>query len=574
LILNLGLRYEYVPPISDRDNLLGTFDPAAPTGLVQQGKQVSQLYHNSKDDFGPRLGLAWDITGKGTTVLRVGGSIVYNSDQSLKVFLNSGNAGLGFAPTGFALINVNGTTAAPAGTNGNIQTGTVSLPVGGIPWVVNTPIFGGATASGLACGNGLAVPGNPAVTNPAPCNIGGIDPNLRRAYVTTWNLAIQHAFTSTLSLNVAYVGDHGTHLGANINLNQPIGPANAKTAPNEQTERPYYSRFPYFGNITNYTSFARSNYNALQTTLTERAGHGLTLTAGYSFSHSLDDTSSETGYTAIYTGNANLEYANSDTDPRHNLSVTASYNIPGKKSPGQFLEGWQVNTVVHALGGVPFSAFDSSSDLLGSGGSTLWTLLGNPRNFVAGTPATIPCFGQPGVPASGGNPAVAAGSFTKASNCTTTTAGTFANPVAGMPAACVAAATSEATNPAVVAAGDPNSTGLKALANFGCYFQNGSAIVPPAQGTLGTMSRTALRAAPFQEWDLSVTKSWRFKERLTAQFRAEAFNVINHTQFASPSSNPNSPSSFGQTQATPNSNNPVVGEGGPRQVQFGLKLIF
>jgi hypothetical protein len=156
----------------------------------------------------------------------------------------------------------------------------------------------------------------------------------------------------------------------------------------------------------------------------------------------------------------------------------------------------------------------------------------------------------------------------------TTTAGTFANPVAGMPAACVAAATSEATNPAVVAAGDPNSTGLKALANFGCYFQNGSAIVPPAQGTLGTMSRTALRAAPFQEWDLSVTKSWRFKERLTAQFRAEAFNVINHTQFASPSSNPNSPSSFGQTQATPNSNNPVVGEGGPRQVQFGLKLIF
>ena len=73
---------------------------------------------------------------------------------------------------------------------------------------------------------------------------------------------------------------------------------------------------------------------------------------------------------------------------------------------------------------------------------------------------------------------------------------------------------------------------------------------------------------------MSIAKSWKFKERLTAQFRAEAFNLINHTQFAQPASNIAAPGTFGIATATPNSNNPIVGEGGPRQIQFGLKLIF
>ena len=71
-----------------------------------------------------------------------------------------------------------------------------------------------------------------------------------------------------------------------------------------------------------------------------------------------------------------------------------------------------------------------------------------------------------------------------------------------------------------------------------------------------------------------MTKSWKLNERFSAQLRAELFNIMNHTQYATPSTNPNAPTSFGVTQATPNSNDPVVGEGGARQIQFGLKLIF
>ena len=92
------------------------------------------------------------------------------------------------------------------------------------------------------------------------------------------------------------------------------------------------------------------------------------MTANYSYSHSLDDSSAETGYTATYSGNPNLDYAYSDQDPRNNFSLKLSYAIPGRKAPGQMLEGWEVNTVVHAIGGVPFDSYDTSNDLFGTGG--------------------------------------------------------------------------------------------------------------------------------------------------------------------------------------------------------------
>ena len=78
LTLNLGLRYEYEPPVRDRNNLFGNFDASAPTGLVQQTGGNS-IYNSDFNNVAPRLGLAWDITGKGTTVLRAGAGIVYST---------------------------------------------------------------------------------------------------------------------------------------------------------------------------------------------------------------------------------------------------------------------------------------------------------------------------------------------------------------------------------------------------------------------------------------------------------------------------------------------------------------
>jgi hypothetical protein len=142
-----------------------------------------------------------------------------------------------------------------------------------------------------------------------------------------------------------------------------------------------------------------------------------------------------------------------------------------------------------------------------------------------------------------------------------------------MPAACVTAAAAEAINPNVPLT-TASATGLMSLASAGCYLMGNSVIVPPAQGTYGTMGKDAFRAPMFTQWDLAIAKTWQIKERLTTQFRAEFYNVINKTRYSSPASNPSSPANFGASQSTPESVNPVIGSGSPRKIQFALKFTF
>jgi hypothetical protein len=92
---------------------------------------------------------------------------------------------------------------------------------------------------------------------------------------------------------------------------------------------------------------------------------------------------------------------------------------------------------------------------------------------------------------------------------------------------------------------------------------------------------------PYYNWDLSVSKNWRFRERLTAQLRAEFFNVLNHANISNPFGGPGGtnqytdPSGtkgtlFGVRPQTPDvtSSNALLGSGGPRSMQLGLKLLF
>jgi hypothetical protein len=147
-----------------------------------------------------------------------------------------------------------------------------------------------------------------------------------------------------------------------------------------------------------------------------------------------------------------------------------------------------------------------------------------------------------------------------------------------MPPACVSAASSLPTNPSVPSS-DPKSTGLKSLAALGCYISGNSVIVPPAQGTFGTMSRNMFRGGGLRLWDLSARKKIRFGERLGAEFQFDMYNVTNSPQYASPSGSGaslTSPGVFGTSSATPNvaNGNVVQGSGGARRFQFGLKFTF
>ena len=120
-----------------------------------------------------------------------------------------------------------------------------------------------------------------------------------------------------------------------------------------------------------------------------------------------------------------------------------------------------------------------------------------------------------------------------------------------------------------------------ALANYGCYAQGGGFLTPPALGTVGNVGRNRFRAPNYYNVDMSIGKEWKFKERYSAQFRAEFFNLFNRADFALPAANssgldPGAASQFGCACATADvqGNNPVLGSGGPRHIQFGLKLLF
>ncbi len=110
---------------------------------------------------------------------------------------------------------------------------------------------------------------------------------------------------------------------------------------------------------------------------------------------------------------------------------------------------------------------------------------------------------------------------------------------------------------------------------------NGSVIVPPAQGTFGDIPRNAFRGQGEHYLDLSITKNWNIKERVTAQFRAEMFNVLNVVNYAAPANGGTtsayaSPALFGTSGGTPDVANgaPVFGTAGPRKIQLGAKFIF
>lgn len=548
LTLNLGFRYEAVPPVTEANNLFGNFDPTSPTGLIQQSGG-HPVYNGAYDNFEPRFGLAWDVTGKGTTVVRAGAGVTYGVYPLLDLIGSTQGATLNNIPTGFKLVAANGSVIPSPGTQ---QTGSLSLLPAQMQWIAGQPIFNSSGAS-LACGNGIK-------PNPASCGINVIDKNFKLTRVFTWSFGVQHAFNNNLSMDISYVGNHGNQSGiidANAATPGPTGASGTNPLTNEQLRRPYYNQFPYLSTIQYLTNNEYSNYNSLQASLTQRVSHGLYFTVGYTYSHALDMGSDELMDQLLMDArHPQLDYGNAGFDVRHSLTVAWTYAIPGLKTPGQFLEGWQINSAMTFLSPFPWAAVDSTDDISGTGDlQDRWTLVGNPSDFKVGGLRTVPCFAG-----------TLSSKFGKA-GCTV-----------GLPAACINAASAEPNGP-VGSTGQP-STGIAQLNAIGCYMQGSSVIVPPAQGTFGTMSRDQLRSTiPFYNWDFSIFKSWKFKERWNAQFRAEFFNLINHPQYqdqgqgSGNTSSLGSPGSFGNAQAEAGAPS-ITGTGLPRRIQLGLKLTF
>ena len=360
LTLNFGVRYEYASVIKESRNRLGNFDPNSATGLIQAGiGGVSGPYNPDHTNFAPRLGFAWDVNGKGKTVLRGGASLVYETINWEAMLAFNNAFGLGNVPTG-AIIDAAGNTAG-----GTITAGNLAIPPGMPQWDSGQRIYGpNVSASILNCFDN-------------PCPIMSVDRKLTTPYVWNWNLNLQHSFTPNLSMEVAYVGNHGSNLVGIRDINQPpvgtdYSPA-CNTDPNcDQDARPYNAKFSYLSNIFQMGNVYRSNYNGLQFTLNARNYHGLSMVAGYTYAHALDAVGAnwDFGYGAGLPQDSyhlGREYANSDFDIRHRVTLSLTYAIPGRSGAWQMREGWELNSIVTLQSSQPWGPIDLGTDAAGTG---------------------------------------------------------------------------------------------------------------------------------------------------------------------------------------------------------------
>jgi hypothetical protein len=545
--LNYGLRYEYFTVMRDANNLIGNWDPTV--GFEQVGVNINSAYNGYHKDFSPRLGIAWDIGGKGKTVVRAGGGVYYVDlvaaalvDQTQ---IPGKASGLTAIPTAYST-GANG-KAPPLNPLANGGIGTASLGFSGsqLNWSLAGPIFPAGTfgsSAGFSCGDGPAVKGVKATNDPAACNITAIDKNIVPPRVVTWTMGIQRTLTNNFTLEVNYIGDHSNNLVGvqDINAIDPTNPlensigAGSCNHCESITHRPYYGQFPYLQYINWLSNIDRSNFNALQSTLTARGYHGLGFVGAYTYGHALDVYSTARGiHTPQNNLNPDADYGASDFDQRHHFSFTLNYAIPGRKGFGQMLEGWSVNSAVLIQSGLPWGPTDTSDNSKsGDKRSDRWDFFGNPSDFKGGK-YYIP-FYRPDQPA----------------------------PFNVFPAICTqdAAAVGATSN----------------LTKFGCFAQGSSVLIAPPTGTYGTAARNLFRDDGFRDWDFSLFKNWTVKERLTAQFRVEVFNILNHSILATPPNSGLKQGQIGSALQTPDSagQNPLLGTGGARAMQLGLKLLF
>ena len=564
MTLNFGLRYDVTFPIKDSRNLLANYVPTLPNGqtggIVQVGDGISSPYPTRYNNLSPRLGFAWDIFGTGKTVLRGGGGIIFEQ-PSIRTFMFSGGG-----------LNLNPTTAALGVTpgNGSINAFLVSS--------TNTSLINWGTGPGPVFPSS-ATEGCSAASQ---CNVFAVAPNLSTPYVENWNLNIQQELSPTALLQVAYVGNHGVNLYSVLDINQvdpnsPLeSPANCDHC--ESAGRPLNANcsvaqgglglggpcFPYIGFLDQLGNQGNSIYHSLQVTFTKRYSHGLYFLAGYTYAHAIDTATSNT---PSNTPQNNLDYAaergNADFDIRNRLTLSLSYDLPSRKSPWQLLQGWQVASIVTIEGSEPYSLYDFSDDISLTGEfEDRWDISGPPGN-IHWSPTTPPNYIQPTSFNTDANQNVISGTTPQAQQCVN----------AALAAGGQAAANQLNGNPNFTnVAGFPSTAG-------GCYVEGSTALTPPAPGTFGNMGRNIFRGPAFREWDFSISKIWKFNERIKMQLRGEFFNILNHPNFDvfSLNNDVSVPSAVGTAIFTPDlgsASNPVLGTGGSRHIQLGAKIIW
>ena len=354
--VNLGIRWDYLPPAYDKNNNLSDFDPATVSVKVAGQNGNSRTLHDTVyHDFSPHVGFAW--TFMPNTVLRAGTAISY---------LNLLNSTTQFHELSDNIPNYfSNTVYQNLFTNGQYT------------------LHGGFPRSTLLAYPPLNMPqGNAYYERPS-------DPP---QYSVTWNLAIQRALTKSLSLEASYMGATGVHLSAELNVNQ--GGPGSSSSTSAAVRRPYYAQDPGLATVLEEAASEHSSYNAGALKLEKKYAGGLSILAGYTWSKSIDNFSSSFAATAQNPFNMRAERGPSSFDRTQRFVASAVYQLPfgrgqhfgshWNSGADMVLGGWQLSTIGSKETGAPFTVNDSCADLYADGGGCRPDQLSNPNQNIPG----------------------------------------------------------------------------------------------------------------------------------------------------------------------------------------------
>jgi outer membrane receptor protein involved in Fe transport len=320
LTVNLGLRYDYTPPYTDIDNRVHNFDVTT----LQLTALGAKLYRPDRDNFAPRLGFTYDVRGNGRSILRGGYGYYYGLYPPVS------------AET-LLIANAPGATLLT-----RTQDPTLQYPVASLAAGISNPPTRRAT-----------------------------DPNREDSYSRQMTVNLQQQLGTSTALTIGYVGNWSRRNERTRPLNL-IDPATG--------QRPN----PQFSQILFAESSGSANYSALQVSITRRFSKGLSFNANYAYSRLMDDIVSPQNPFVSW----DLEWAHGDREIPHNLSVNTLYELPfgagkrwGNSGGGltHVLGGWQINGVVLAHSGRPYSVTLGAVTRSGTG----WTTNQRP-NVVSG----------------------------------------------------------------------------------------------------------------------------------------------------------------------------------------------
>jgi hypothetical protein len=526
----------------------------------------------------PRVGFAWDPIGDGKTSVRGGYGIFFEHGTG-----NEANTG-SLEASGPLVLSMTQQLPVNYACIGNVGYGSAFDP------------------SNSACAS-IIDPTRPVPPGGSlfPLDVTAIPTKAVWPYAQQWSFGIQRELRNGLVANFAYVGSQGTHLTIERQLNQlaplpasenPFGPNEPLTiadctvnplgnSPPGSAGTPFFLQngtvvteqspayvhlqaactnpnlpnvnslagrpYPGLGRVLSLQNVANSSYHAFQATVRQTRG-SLTTGISYSYSHSLDEASDRSDPVLVDSYNLRANRASSNFDQRHLLNLSYVYQLPLRQ-----FNDWIHERDVQGKSAVPAPRSSIASQILDG-----WELSGV-TTFQSGSPFTvINSAGNTGISLTD-NAGVSSGLGIAAS---------YPDVVHGLP-----------------------SPGSNAR-SFGPLLVNPSQFVAPRGLTFGNAGRNFLNNPSRLNFDVALLKRFAVREGSAIEFRAEAFNVFNHTQFRI--YDPDNPGSSGNNivscYAGPEYSAGFSGTGvdcatgasflhplnahRPRTIQFGLKLAF